>query len=111
MSENCVYFESGGSPVWMPASEYKLMCDLIETHTTNILNHLIWGIPYPTKEPEPGDDVKLAYVEIDDKKIMIGVDNKTLQGYEMNDNIPTVKKPLVPLKYNKFIRWCTLMDV
>ena len=59
----------------------------------------------------PEDSVKLAWVTINGKREMLGVDNKTMEGFEMEEKIPTFKIPLVPKKYDEFERWCTSFDI
>jgi hypothetical protein len=71
---------------------------------------MLWGI-YKPSPPRPDHYVKLAWVFVDGSRKMMGVDNQTMQGYEMNDNISTWKMPLVPVKYDSFERWCTSFDV
>lgn len=70
-----------------------------------------WGSPKPKETPQEDDNVKLAYVYIGGDRKMIGVDNVTMKGYALEDKAPTWKRPLEPIEYDSFDRWCRLMDV
>lgn len=69
-----------------------------------------WGTTKKIDERED-KDVKYAWVIIDGKKEMIGVNNKTMKGYSMEEKIPTWKLPLEEIEYDTFERWCTSMDL
>lgn len=69
--------------------------------------YLIGDNPKETTESR----VKLAWVTIEGKRAMLGVDNETFEGYRMDDKYPTVKKPLEKQQYDSFVRWCTSMDL
>jgi hypothetical protein len=72
---------------------------------------IVFGIPYYKEEHQKEDDnVKLAYVIINGKRQMIGVDNKTMKAYKLRDDIPHWKLPLEEIKYDCFERWCTTFD-
>lgn len=76
---------------------------------------LMWGTGQPYI-PKPEDFVKLAFVIKDGKSIIAGVDNRTLEGFELHEDMKNWeyrpwKLPLVPMQYDKFERWCTLFDV
>ncbi len=70
---------------------------------------MLWGCP--KREPKEDDNVKYAYVIIKGKRVMAGVDNVTMKGYELREDMPTWKLPLVPLEYDSFDRWCRGMDL
>lgn len=97
---------------WIPKKEAELHKKLIKDFNDRMFNILVWGKKSKYyKEPEEKDFVKLAWVMIDGKKEMLGVHNKTMAGYEMEEKCPTFKIPLVPKEYDSFVRWCTTFDI
>jgi hypothetical protein len=80
--------------------------------TTDFENALMWG-PVSDAPTEVSEDyyVKLAWVMIDGEKKMLGVDNRTMVGYAMKETTPEWKRPLEPVHYDEFVRWCRLMDL
>src|SRR5687767_9868405 len=96
---------------WMSKKEYDAWKDFYAERERLFVKHVLWGEPWPKREAQPDDNVKLAYVIVNGQRVMAGVDNQTLQAYELNDTTPTWKMPLVPMNYDKFDRWCRLMDV
>ncbi len=99
--------------IWIPKEEQKALEKWGEK-LQEIQMQILWGI-YTPPEPKEDHHVKYAWVEIDGKREMIGVDNKTLKGYQMITNPeggPQIwKMPLEELQYDKFIRWCTTFDL
>lgn len=88
--------------MWEPREEYEAR--------QRMIGKILWGI-YTPSLPRPWDNVKIAWVNIGGQRKMLGVDNKTMQGYKMEENIPTFKKPLEKQDYDSFERWCTFMDL
>lgn len=91
----------------MDMAEFKLFEQLEKDHEAAVAEYM-WNGIVPVREPREDDNVKLAFV--DDHR-MIGIDNKTMQGYELRDDAPEIKLPLVPRKYTTFERWARMMDV
>jgi hypothetical protein len=96
----------GSNGIWMTKKEHTKWVQWYDRFWANA----IWNGP-DRRAPKEDDNVKLAWVIIGDKRIMAGVDNKTMAGYQLEDTMPTWKMPLVPLQYDSFERWCTGMDV
>lgn len=96
------------SLTWMPIEEYEARKKWAE-HMEKIQAQMFWGTY--KREIKEDDNVKLAWVLIDNKRVMAGVDNKTMKGYKLRDDIPSWKLPLEPLEYHAFDRWCTGFDV
>lgn len=71
---------------------------------------LLWGRPLNYIESED-NNIKYAWVLIDGEKRMIGVNNKTMDGYAMKQDTPEWKLPLEKIKYSQFLRWCTSFDL
>lgn len=69
-----------------------------------------WGKPSNHISREDVN-VKYAWVEKNGNSVMLGVDNKTMQGYKMEEERPMWKIPLEEESYDKFIRWCTSFDL
>jgi len=61
--------------------------------------------------PEEDENVKLAWVIIDGKRTMVGLDRITKKAYKMRDDVPTWIRPLQEISYDSFERWCTTFDV
>lgn len=102
--------------VWMPKAEYDKYQEWRKQAEDDCLKWLLWGIKPErwnrTPEQIIEDRVKLAYVTIDGKRQTIGVDNLLGNGYEMEETMPTFKRPLVKLtKPFVFERWCRMMDI
>ena len=91
---------------WAPAAEVKLWKDYMD----RFWNHVAFG---PSEKPEPKEDdnVKLAWVVISGSHTMVGLDNKTMKAYKLRDDVPTWIRPLEPIEYDSFERWCTTFDV
>jgi hypothetical protein len=92
--------------MWIPESQMKAIKDHYQKFWANVL----FGNPTP-REPEEDDNVKLAWVTIAGKRTMAGVDNKTMKGYKLRQDVPMWELPLIPLEYDHFERWCTGFDV
>lgn len=90
---------------WIPEKDIQKLKEIAE----DLQTQLFWGAKPVEKKPE--DNVKLAWVIIKGEKQMIGVDNKTMEGFEMQEKTPEIKLPLIPLKYDSFVRWCTSFDL
>lgn len=97
--------KSQESSSWISLEEYDARREL----NKKFAQGMMWG--FPKRESKEDDNVKLAHVTIGGKRHMIGVDNKTMVGYAIRDDIPTWKLPLEELKYDTFERWCTSFDV
>lgn len=95
--------------IWMPYEEYLARKEFYKKLNEDFAK-AIWG-KYTPKEPKLEDNVKIAWVIKDGNRKMIGVDNKTMQGYKLEKTIPVVKIPLEDENYDSFERWCTLMDM
>ena len=98
--------------IWVPEEEARLLKEWWEKEQKRMLTNLLWGQPSSNK-PTTEDFVKLAYVDIDKdhKHVMIGIDNRNMEGYKLSTDTPTVKIPLERQDYVKFERWCTSFDV
>lgn len=94
---------------WIPASELDGWKE-IQKKMNDREAAFLWGTFKPSP-PKGDDNVKLAWVIIKGYRTMLGVDNKTMKGYAMNENTPTWKHPLEPISYDTFERWCTTFDV
>jgi hypothetical protein len=94
------------SEIWISKKEFEARLELDKQRWVDMLFGKI-----EVRTPKEDDNVKLAYVIINGKREMIGVDNKTLKGYKLNDEYPTWKLPLEEISYDSFERWCTTFDV
>jgi hypothetical protein len=95
--------------IWIPEEERKHYKEWMEKRKEDFIK-IMWGT-YVPPEPRVWNNVKIAWVMKDGKKKMMGVDNKTMQGYKMEKSIPTFKIPLEEETYDTFIRWCTSFDL
>lgn len=72
----------------------------------------IWGIIKKlTPEEEYENNIKLAYVFIKGQRKMVGLHKEDMKAYQLEENYPSWKIPLVEIEYTSFERWCTGMDV
>lgn len=86
--------------IWIDEEMYRLM--------QKFDYDMAWAwTPQPFIDKEE-NHVKLALV---DGNRMIGVHNETMAGYELQDDVPMIKLPLVPTTYTTFNRWATGFDV
>ena len=73
-------------------------------------NSIVFGTIKP-REPQEDDNVKLAWVIIDGKRTMVGLDRITKKAYQLRNDVPTWIRPLQEISYDSFERWCTTFDV
>jgi hypothetical protein len=108
-------------PLWMPKEEYDKWQVFYKQRQNEFWDYMLWGKkPHwwedPTPEKIQRSRVKLAYVTVQEDGLpvrkMIGVDNVTGEGFELEENVPAIKEPLVPfIKPFTMDRWCRPMDV
>lgn len=91
--------------IWISEQEMYYLNEMKNYFWRNVL----WG--FPDKEKSTDRNVKLAYVMIKGERKMLGVNNKTVVGYAMNETVPTWKTPLEEAKYDEFVCWCTSFDI
>jgi hypothetical protein len=96
--------------VWM-TQEFKDGLDKMQEEIDTAFAEFMLTGKLPQREPKEDDNVKLAWVLINGKRTMLGVDNKTLLGYKLKETCPAWKLPLEEVKYDSFDRWCTSFDV
>lgn len=72
-----------------------------------LMTSVIWGDNKSTDSEE--DNLKWAYVNIDNQRVMLFVNNKTMKAYKTEGY--EVIKPLEEVKYTSFERWCTSFDL
>lgn len=97
---------------WMSKEEYDKRQEWVRENEHKIIAATIWGIHKPlSPKDEKLNRVKLAYVFIGDNHVMMGVDNQTMEGYKLREDMPTIAEPLVPQAYDRFDRWCRSMDL
>jgi hypothetical protein len=80
--------------IWMPYEEYLAEKAWLEEKEKEIVKAVMWGI-HPKREYKQEDNVKLAWVIVNRERKMLGVDNKTMEGFEMEKMFP-------PSKYHLF---------
>ncbi len=106
----CVTDSEGKVLYWCHADHWEEHSKAIKEFSEKMTNALLWGRSEP-HIPKEDDNVKLAYVKKDGKQVLLGVDNKTLKGYELEETIPTWKRPIIETDYQEFVRWARLMDL
>jgi hypothetical protein len=97
----------------MPQKEAELWKELAAKRSRDFERHVLWGEPIPERTPEQQlrDRLKYAYVFIGDKRTMLMVDNEKMTGYKLNDTNPGLYEPLTEVVYDRFERWCRMMDL
>ena len=96
-----------GKGYWMPKAE----ADKWRDYMNRFWNGMFFSEHIPRHMPEEDDNVKLAWVVISGSHTMVGLDNKTMKAYKLRDDVPTWIRPLEPIEYDSFERWCTTFDV
>jgi hypothetical protein len=91
---------------WMPKAE----ADAWRDYMNRFWGTVVFG-PTGKRIPEEDENVKLAWVVIDGKRTMVGLDRETKKAYKMRDDMPTWIRPLQEISYDSFERWCTTFDV
>lgn len=79
----------------------------IKEISNKLITSMIWGNNKNINTPE--DNLKWAYVNIDNKRVMLFVNNKDMKAYKTEGH--KVVKPLEEVKYTSFERWCTSFDL
>jgi hypothetical protein len=97
--------------VWISDSEKKLL-DKYSKKLHDDFNKFLWGEELPqdkrTDLEKYRDDLKFAYVFIDNNHLMIKINNKDMKGYLLDGYTEKI-----PLEETDYImdRWCRLMDL
>jgi len=97
---------------WMSKEEYDKWSKFKEDFDNRFFKALLWGIVDKeelTPEQEYENNLKWAYVNIDNQRVMLFINNKDMKAYKTEGY--EVIKPLKEVKYTSFERWCTTFDL
>ena len=90
----------------------KGQSEALKKLTEELEMSMFWGLKKElTSEERYNNDIKLAYVIQNGERKMVGLNRTDNKAYELREDVPTWKIPLVQTEYDSFERWCRSMDL